>query len=46
MYFPDEEAVVVARFSKSLYLQPALANDIDGFVLQVLARFPGTQEGA
>jgi cellulose synthase (UDP-forming) len=36
MYYPDEDIVMVARFSKSLYLSPPLAGDIDGFVLQVL----------
>jgi len=37
MYYPDDDVVMVARFSKSLYLTPPLAGDIDGFVLQVLA---------
>ncbi len=36
MYFPDQDVVMVARFSKPLYLTPALASDLDGFVYQVL----------
>ena len=36
MYHPDADVVMVARFSKPLYLTPPLAGDIDGFVLQVL----------
>jgi cellulose synthase (UDP-forming) len=35
-YHPDEDVVMVSRFSKPLYGTPALAGDIDGFILQVL----------
>ncbi|HEX4983643.1 MAG TPA: serine hydrolase, partial [Ilumatobacteraceae bacterium] len=38
MYHPDDDVVMVVRFSKSLYLTPPLAGDIDGFVLQVLGQ--------
>ena len=38
MYFPDEDVVMVTRFSKPLYLTPPLASDLDGFVYQVLAQ--------
>ena len=38
MYFPTSGDVVVGRFSKSLYTAPPLANELDGFAYQAIAR--------
>ncbi len=46
MYHPDDDVVMVTRFSKPLYLSPSLAGDLDGFALQVLARVSTTPASA